>query len=93
MQTGALIWSQLIDSDKMVTDGEQTLPTSHWVGAYNRVYGFQGLADILRRSSRLSVELKSHLLRRLRVSQLRKGSRETLEEFSVGRGNLVINLV
>lgn len=58
----ALLLRHAIDIPHMASNGEDTLPTSHRVGADNRVDCLEVESDVFRSATRLTVELESTFL-------------------------------
>ena len=92
MQPLALIGCHLVYAADMVTDPEKTLPPGNGIGANDGVDGAETIANVVRRSSWLGVEIKALIGGGLRVSGLGEGRREAFQELPVGGRNLVVDL-
>lgn len=74
----ALLLRHTIDIPDVASNGEDTLPPSHRVGADNRVDRLEVESDVLRSATRLTVELEPTSLGDLLEEWLRKGPSQPL---------------
>lgn len=90
-----LLLGKLVDPLGEWAQREDALPTSHGVRPHDWVDGDQLPADILRRPSRLCVDLDVLRVCRSGAEEAlaAKGSRKTLEELLVFLGEAVVDLV
>jgi hypothetical protein len=58
-QVPRLDFGHTIDVADVPADGEDTLPSGHWVRAHHRVHGPELAADVLRRAALLVVDLEA----------------------------------
>jgi len=55
----ALLLSDAVDVADVTSNGENTLPPSHWVGPHNGMDGLEDGADVLGGTTRLVIELEA----------------------------------
>lgn len=92
-QVVTLFFGQSINLADVVTDGEDTLPAGHGVGADDRVDGRQVVADVVGAASRFGVQLKLVVLGALVEGGLRICCVKGLEELLIWPGDAVVDFI
>lgn len=89
----AFLLSEAVDTLYVVTNTEDALPTSDWVGANDWVYSLQLSTDVLGSATRLAVQLKVVLLSRFCKARLCIGGSEAFKELLVRWRKTIVKLV